>query len=77
MHIGALCNPVLPSQIHRLAKFRALAYLEPEAYSKPCETLTGHIQNPAIVRTVYSGIIQPYSDIFRTLCNACIGKNLA
>ena len=49
MHIEALCNPVLPSQIHRLAKFRALAYLEPEAYSKPCETLTGHIQNPAIV----------------------------
>ena len=39
--------------------------LRTEAYSKPCETLTRHIQNPAIIRTVYSGIIQPYSDIFK------------
>ena len=60
-----------------LAIFRALACLELEAYSKPCETLTRHIHNPAIVRTVYSGIIQPCSDIFRTLCNACIYRNLA
>ena len=55
---------------------QALAYLEPEALSKSCETLTRHIQNPAIVRTVYSGIILPYSDIFRTWRNACICKNL-
>ena len=44
--------------------------LELEAYSKPSETLTRHIQSPAIVRTVYSSIIQPYSGMFTTLCNA-------
>ena len=44
--------------IHNLAIFRALAYLELEAYSKPFETLTRNIQNPGIVRTVYSGIFR-------------------
>ena len=43
-------------------------HLEPEAYSKRCQTLTRYVQKPAIVRTVYPGIIQPYSGIFRTLC---------
>ena len=38
-----------------------------QAYSAPCETQTNHIQNLAIVRTVYSGIIQPYSGTFKTL----------
>ena len=52
-------------------------HLEPEAYLKPCETLTRHIQNSAIVRIVYPSIIQSYSGIFRTLCNACIYRNLA
>ena len=28
---------------------------------KTCENMTRNIQNSAIVRTVYSGIIQPYS----------------
>ena len=60
-----------------LAIFWALAYLELEVYSKPCETLTRHIQIPGTVKTVYSGIIQPYSGIFRTLCNVCICRNLA
>ena len=45
-----------PSHIHNLAIFWALAYLEPEAYLEPCETLTRHIQNPAIGH---------YSAIFR------------
>ena len=31
-----------------------------------------HIQNLAIVRTVYSGIIQAYSGIFRSKCYACM-----
>ena len=44
---------------------------------KPCETLTRPFKDPAIVRTVYSVIIQPYSDIFSTLCNACICRKLA
>ena len=52
-------------------------YLEPKTYSKPCETLTRHIQTTAIVRPVYSSIIQPYPGIFRTLCNVCICRNLA
>ena len=44
---------------------------------KLCQIWTRHIQNPVIVGTVYSGIIQRYSGIFRTLCNACICRNLA
>ena len=47
----------------------ALTYLEPEAYSNHHETSPRNIQNLAIVRTVYSGIIQPYPGMFRTLCN--------
>ena len=41
--------------------FSPIRYLEPEPYSKPYANLTRHIHNPAIVRTVYSGTIQPYS----------------
>ena len=37
-------------------------HLEPEAYSKRCQTLTRYVQKPAIVRTVYPGIIQAYSE---------------
>ena len=74
----------------------------PVAYSKPYQIseMMRHIENPGIVRTVYSGIfrhiqglsailshvqalrdilrqvllrhIEPYSDIFRTLCNPSI-----
>ena len=36
------------STLCNLAIFWALAYLEPEAYLKPCEMLMRHIQNPAI-----------------------------
>ena len=69
--------PLQPLHINKLAILRALSYLELEAYSKhwkfdqaysePCHR-TG--------RTVYSGIIQPYSCIFRTLCNTFICRNL-
>ena len=61
--------------MHNLAIFQALTYLEPETYSKPCETLIKHIQSPVTIRTVCSDIIQLYSDIIRTLCNACICRN--
>ena len=37
-----------------------MAYLEPEAYLKPCETLTKHIQNP---------ILGHYLAIFRNIQN--------
>ena len=59
--------------------FWALAYLEPEAYSKPYETLTSQIHDAAIVRTVFSGLFRilrlayvetwhiRISGIFRTL----------
>ena len=56
--------------------FSPIWYLELEAYSKPYESLTRYIHT-AIVRTVYSGIFQRYSGIFRTLCNACICRNLS
>ena len=55
--------------IHNLAIFWAPAYLEVEAYLKPSERLSRHIQN-------IQGIIQPYSGIFRTLCNTYICRNL-
>ena len=64
-------HPVQPSHIHNLAIFWALAYLEPEAYLKPCEMLTRHIITLPWVN------IQPYSGIFRALCNACLCRNLA
>ena len=56
--------------IHNLPIFWALAYLEQEAYSKPCKALTRPIQNTVIVsmvRAVYSGTIQPYSEPSVTL----------
>ena len=69
-------HTVWPLHIHNLSIFWALPYLESQAYSKFCETLIRHIQNPAIVRRVYSGIIQPLSGIFRTFSEACIWRNL-
>ena len=38
--------------------FGTLACLMPEAYSKPCQIskIMRHIENPVIIRTVYSGI---------------------
>ena len=62
MHAGILLSHI---QVH----------LDPEAYSKPCETLTWHIENFA--RTVCEGIIQPCSGIFITLYSPCIWRNLA
>ena len=49
--------------------FRTLAYLTPEAYSKPCQIskMMRHIENSGIDRTVYSSIfrhIQEHSIIF-------------
>ena len=69
---STLCNPRIFTTI-----FQALTYLEPEVYSKACQNLIRHTQNPTIVRTFHSGIIQPYAGIFRTLCNTCICRNLA
>ena len=62
MHVNALLRPTQAySSIFRtlckLCMFtsflfsQALQYLEPEAYSKPCETLPRDSQNPTIVRT--------------------------
>ena len=70
-----LCNPCILKIL--LAIFRALTYLELEAYSKPFQALTRHIQNPVMVRTVYSGIILPCPCIFTTLCNSSICRNPA
>ena len=48
------------SSIHNLVIFWALAYLDLEAYWKPCETLIRYIQNPAMGH---------YSAIFRHVQN--------
>ena len=45
-------------RIINLAIFWAFVYLEPEAYSKPYETLASQIHDSAIVRTVLSGIFK-------------------
>ena len=55
-HIQHLVQPL---HIH-LAIFWALAYLEQNAYLKPCETLTRYIQNP---------VLGHYSAIFRHIQN--------
>ena len=68
-------NSEWPSHIYNLVIFWALIYLEPVPCSKLCKTLTKHIHNPSIVRTVYSGIFQPCSSACQTLCNACICRN--
>ena len=46
--------------IYNRAIFRTLAYQEPEASSKSCETckMITNIQSPGIVRTVYSNIFK-------------------
>ena len=72
MYTEALLNHIKAySYIFRtllsLAYLHALPYLEPEIYSKSCVSLLRHIENPAIVRTVYSGITQPYSKPCKTL----------
>ena len=46
--------------IHKLTIFWTMAYLELEAYSKPCETLTMHSQ---------SSLFRHYSAIFRYIWN--------
>ena len=58
-----LCNPIeLYGNPHI---FTTLPYSEPlhlqlEVYWTPCGTLTRHIPNFIIIRTVYPSIIQPY-----------------
>ena len=66
---------VLLLQIHNLANSE-LWHLELEAYSKLSETLTRHIQNPGIVRTVHLSTVHSYSGMLRTLCKACTSRNL-
>ena len=67
-----LCYP----HIVTILPFSESWHLVLEAYSKPCETMTRQIQNPARLRTVYPSLIQLYSGIFRTLRNTCICRNL-
>ena len=64
-------NPVQPSHVHKLTTFWALTYLKPKAYSKLCETLTRHIQNPVIeqfIQTLFSHI-QAYPEPCVTLAH--------
>ena len=69
-HIQAYSTSFLTLAYSQPYHIPSLGILEPKPYSKACETLTRHIQSPAIVRaiiTVYSGIIplthiQAYSE---------------
>ena len=54
--LSSLCDPC----IFITLPYWVLAYFEPEAYLKPCEMLTGHIQNLSIWH---------YSAIFRHIQN--------
>ena len=54
---STLCNPRI---FTNLPYFEPIVYLEPEAFLKPCETLTRHIQNPTMGH---------YSAIFRHIQN--------
>ena len=70
---STLCNPtysqayhILNHGIFRIGGIFKTMWNFDHAYSELC-----------IVRAVYSGIIQPYSDIFGTLCSAYICRNLA
>ena len=56
-----LCNP----RIFTTFTFWALVFLEPEAYLKPCETLTRHIQNPAVRH--YSAVFRHIQDLVQRL----------
>ena len=68
------------------ASFQTLTYSQTGQISSPSIFRTGGIfknlwnfdqaYSEGSERTVYSGIIQPYSGIFRTLCNAYICRNL-
>ena len=64
---STLCNP----HVFTTLTFWALACLGPEAYLKPCETLTRHIQNPAIGH--YSAIFRHIQKLLQRLC---IRRNL-
>ena len=70
---STMCNPPIFTTLP-CSKPR---HLEPEAYSKPCETFPRYIKTPAIVRTIYPSIILSYSGIFRTLCKTCICRKVA
>ena len=59
-------HPLQSSNIHNLAIFWGLAYLEREVYLKPCETLTTRdIQNPAIGH--YSAIFRQIQSLVQRL----------
>ena len=84
-HIVALLSIFRLLQTYS-ASFQTLTYSQTGQISSPSIFRTGGIFKnlwnfdqaylERSERTVYSGIIQPYSGIFRTLCNAYICRNL-
>ena len=67
---GACFSSVFDEMFIEVPQFAVLLgpFLNILSHLKPCETLTRHIQNPAIGH---------YSAIFKTLDYACISRNLA
>ena len=66
-------HPLPPLHIYNLAIFRALAFLQPEGYSKPCEILTRHVhkhvkseRSEQFIQVLFSHI-QAYSEACVTL----------
>ena len=74
---STFCNPDIFTTLSHSMSYIVIYSLLYKTYLKPCKTLTWNTESPVIVRTVYSGIIQPYSSIFRTLGNACTCRNLS
>ena len=64
-HIQAYSVPFVTLAYFQPSIFWALAYLESESYLKPCETLTRHIQNPAIGH--HSAIFRHIQDLAQRL----------
>ena len=75
LHYSRILRSYQPSHIHHLVIFWALAF-RTGCIFKDFWNFDQHIQHSIIVRRVSPSIIQLYSSIFRTLCSACICRNL-
>ena len=71
-------NCVYSGMLRHIQAYWSIAKAHSGFYSGIFSTLCNpHIYNFAIVRAIYSGVIQPYLGILRTFRNVCICRPLA